>query len=120
MVEHAGELRVAVHTTSPELNQDLRADLPDLTRKLSDTGTHAELWRPDAHSTAASSDAAASQNQAKHGGDSANPQSQSGGSQQGRGHGGQNQYQRPKWVEELENGMQSTTKSTGEIYGIRS
>jgi len=118
MVDHAGELRVAVHTASPQLNQDLRADLTDLTKKLSDSGGHSEIWHPDAHGTTASSAAAASKNQ----GDGAqnNSGNPGGSQQQGRGQRGQDQPQRPKWVEELENGIQSISKSTGETNGLRS
>lgn len=123
IVEHAGELRVAVHTASPELNQDLRADLTDLTKKLSDTGVHSEIWRPDAHGTAVKTQSDSPQNGSQNGSQNnpGNSQSQSGGSQQqGRGQREQNQPQRPKWVEELENGIQSVVKSTGENNGLRS
>jgi len=116
MVERGGELRVAVHSASPDLNQELRADLPDLSKKLSDTGFHSELWRPAMHATA-SGDAQATKNQGGNpGGDSP---SQS-GSQQGRGQRGQNQSQRPKWVEEFENGMQTASSSTGDTHGFGS
>ena len=114
MVERGGELRVAVHSGSPDLNQQLRADLPDLSKKLSDTGFHSELWRPATHTTA-SADSQATKNQGGNpGGDSP---SQS-GSQQGRGQRGQNQSQRPKWVEEFENGMQTASSSTGDTHGL--
>ena len=119
MVERSGELRVAVHSASPDLNQELRADLPDLTKKLSDTGVHSEVWRPAPHAAAGSADAQGARNQnGSSGGDS---QSQS-ASQQGRGQRGQNQSQRPKWVEELENGMQSAPapSTTGDIHGFGS
>jgi len=114
LVERAGELRVSVHAASPELNQDLRAGLPDLTKKLTETGLHSEVWRPAGH-TAASDAAQPSKNQ---GGNSSGSNSQpQSGSQQGRGQRNQNP-QRPQWLEELENGMQTTASTTGDNNGF--
>jgi hypothetical protein len=117
MVERAGELRVAVHTTSHDLNQDLRAELPDLTKKLSDTGFHSELWRPAAHAAMASGDTSAAKNQGGNP-DGADSRHGSGGSQQGRRQQDQNHSQSPKWVEEFENGTQSAPIPTGDIHGF--
>jgi hypothetical protein len=119
MVQHAGELRVAVHTSSSELNQELRADLPELTKKLSDTGVHAELWRGDAHGATATGDASAAKNQGGNSQGGSQGNSQPGGSRQDRGQQGQNRHQQPEWVEQLKNGMQSAMNSTGETYGFR-
>ncbi|HWE53154.1 MAG TPA: hypothetical protein VG273_25405 [Bryobacteraceae bacterium] len=124
MVEHSGELRVAVHTASSQLNQDLRDDLSDLTKKLSDSGVHSEIWRPDMHGATAAPDSASARNQGDNpqnnprDGSQQNNQSNP-GSQQDRGQRGQDQSQRPKWVEELENGIQSASKATGESNGLR-
>jgi hypothetical protein len=114
LVERAGELRVSVHAASPELNQDLRAGLPDLTKKLTETGLHSEVWRPAGH-TAASDGAQPSKHQGGNsGGSNSQPQS---GSQQGRRQRNQNP-QRPQWVEELQNGMQKTASTTGDNNGF--
>jgi hypothetical protein len=126
VMERSGELSIAVHTASADLNQQLRAGLGDLTKKLSDTGFHSEIWRPDVQTVGASGDTASAKNQGgqgngnQSGNSGGNPQSPSGGSQQGMGQRGQNQSNRPRWVEELENGVQAASKTTGEIYGFRS
>ena len=46
MAEHAGEIRVTVHTPDRDLANSLRADLPDLVGKLRQNGFQAEVWRP--------------------------------------------------------------------------
>ncbi len=118
MVERSGELRVSVHSASPELSQQLRADLPDLTKKLSDTGFHSEVWRPATQAAAAApGDAPGTKNQGGNSGGDSQPQS---GSQQGGGQREQNQSQRPKWFEELENSTQSAPTSTGDFHGFSS
>jgi hypothetical protein len=48
MAEHAGEIRVTVHTPDHDLASSLRADLPDLVGKLRQNGFQAEAWRPAA------------------------------------------------------------------------
>ena len=118
LVQQSGELKVAVHAGSPELNQGLRDSLPDLTKKLSDNGFHSETWRPGVSSTAASSEAEASRDQ-NNNSNSGNPDSQSGSQPQGRGQRDQQQSQRPRWVEELENSTQSPSAFQGELYGFR-
>ena len=118
LVQQSGELKVAVHAASPELNQGLRDSLPDLTKKLSDNGFHSETWRPGVPSTAASTEAEASRNQNSNQ-NSGNPDSQSGSQQHGRGQRDQQNSQRPRWVEELESSTQSTSSFQGELYGFR-
>jgi hypothetical protein len=118
LMQQSGELKVAVHTASPDLNQGLRDSLPDLTKKLADNGFHSETWRPGVSAAPAAAESEASKNSGNNsnGGDA---QSQSGAGQQGRGQRDQNQSQRPQWVEELEIGMQSAPSSTtGELHGI--
>ncbi len=46
LAEHAGEVRVTVHTPDRDLADSLRADLPDLVGKLHQNGFQAEVWRP--------------------------------------------------------------------------
>jgi hypothetical protein len=120
LTQQSGELKLAVHTASPDLNQGLRDSLPDLTRKLSDTGFHAETWRPGVSATPASSEGDAARNS---GGNAqgGNSQNQSGsGQQQGNPRRDQNQAFRPQWVDEFENGIQSTSSFplTGDIHGF--
>jgi hypothetical protein len=119
LVQQAGELRVAVHAASPDLNQGLRDNLADLTKKLSDNGYHSETWRPGAPAATASADAGATKDQSgnqNHG----DTDSQSRGSQQGRGQRDQNQSQRPRWVDELDNGITSTSSFQGDLNGFTS
>ncbi len=46
MAEHAGEIRVTVHTQNHDLATSLRTDLPDLVGKLRQGGFQADIWRP--------------------------------------------------------------------------
>jgi hypothetical protein len=46
MAEHAGEIKVTVHTPDHDLANFLRTDLPDLVGKLRQGGVQAEVWRP--------------------------------------------------------------------------
>jgi hypothetical protein len=119
LTQQAGELKLAVHTASPDLNQGLRDSLPDLTKKLSDTGFHAETWRPgvSAAPAAAEGEAAGHSGSNPQGG---NSQQQSGSGQQGNARRDQEQSSRPQWVEELENGVQSTSsfRLPGDLHGF--
>ena len=54
MAEHAGEIRVTVHTPDRGLADSLRAELPDLVGKLRQNGYQAEAWRPAAAAQAES------------------------------------------------------------------
>ena len=93
-VESGGEVRVSVRTADEGLAQNLRTHLNDLTQRLSDGGTPAEIWKPAASATSAQND----------------PQQQS--QYDGRGSGGQGsgsqsgqqdrQQKRPAWLEEME------------------
>jgi hypothetical protein len=114
LVQQSGELRVAVHAASPELNQGLRDSLPDLTKKLSDGGFHSETWRPGVPTTGAPAEAQGSRNQnSTEGGGNSDSQSN------GRGQRQHQQSQQPRWVDELENSTQSTSLFQGELNGIR-
>jgi hypothetical protein len=93
-VESGGEVRVSVRTADDGLAQNLRTHLNDLTQRLSDGGTPAEIWKP-------ASNAASSQN------DSQQPQQQDSRGSGGQGSGGQNgqqdqQQKRPAWLDEME------------------
>jgi hypothetical protein len=93
-VESGGEVRVSVRTADDGLAQNLRTHLNDLTQRLSDGGTPAEIWKP-------ASSATSSQN------DSQQPQQQDGRGSGGQGSGGQNgqqdrQQKRPAWLDEME------------------
>jgi hypothetical protein len=119
LTQQSGELKLAVHTASADLNQGLRDSLPDLTKKLSDSGVHAETWRPGISSAPAEAQANTSGNSGgnAYGG---NSQNQSGSGQQGGARRDQEQSSRPQWVEELENGIQSTSSfpMTGDFHGF--
>ena len=93
-VESGGEVRVSVRTADEGLAQNLRTHLNDLTQRLSDGGTPAEIWKP-------ASNAAQSQN------DSQQQFQQDGRGSGGQGSGGQNgqqdqQQKRPAWLDEME------------------
>jgi len=93
-VESGGEVRVSVRTADEGLAQNLRTHLNDLTQKLSDGGTPAEIWKP------ASSAASAQNDQQQQG----QPDGRGSGGQGSGGQGGQQdrQQKRPAWLEEME------------------
>jgi hypothetical protein len=96
-VESGGEVRVSVRTADEGLAQNLRTHLNDLTQRLSDGGTPAEIWKPVSSGASAQND----------------PQQQS--QPDGRGSGGQGsgdqagqqdrQQKRPAWLEEMETSL---------------
>ena len=97
-VESGGEVRVSVRTADESLAQNLRTHLNDLTQRLSDGGTAAEIWKP------ASNPSSSSQNdqhqQSQQDGRGANGQGYHGqGGQQDR------QQKRPAWLEEMESSL---------------
>lgn len=116
VVERAGEVRVAVRAGDSDVVQGLRQNLSELTDRLSETGFHAETWRP------AASDASAAPSENKDssgnspGGDS--QQQQQGWSQQGRGQRDQNQSNQPRWVQEFETSLTSGPATTGTFNGL--
>jgi len=119
LTQQSGELKLAVHSASPDLNQGLRDSLPDLTKRLSDGGFHTETWRPGVSAAPASAQGEAARNP---GGNAqgGNSQNQAGSGQQGSSRRHQDQSGRPQWVEELENGIQSASSLplTGELHGF--
>jgi hypothetical protein len=115
LTTQAGELKVAVHAASPDLNQGLRDSLSDLTKKLSDSGFHAETWRPGVAATAAPVESDATRNQSQSGSDTDKGDQQSQSRQQSRDDRDDNQSRRPKWAEEFDNSTHQ-----GALNGIRS
>jgi hypothetical protein len=103
LTTQAGELKVAVHAASPDLNQGLRDSLSDLTKKLSDSGFHAETWRPGVAATAAPMESDATRNQNQSGSDTNTGDQQSQSRQQSRDDQDDNQSRKPKWAEEFDN-----------------
>ena len=118
IVQQAGEVRVAVHTSDSDLAHGLQQGLSDLVGRLQETGLRAEAWHPGGttvqstpvNETRAST--AGSQN-----GDS---QGHSGGSSQQEGERRQNGSARPGWVKELDSSIASGEQSQGASYGIGS
>jgi hypothetical protein len=118
VVQQSGELRVAVRTGDSDLAHGLQQGLSDLVGRLQEDGFRAEAWRPG--STVASTPVLESRTNsgASQNGDG---QSYSGGShQRGEGERRQGQFQRPGWVEELENSTGGGEQSQGASYGIGS
>jgi hypothetical protein len=93
-VESGGEVRVSVRTADAALAQNLRTHLNDLTQRLSDGGTPAEIWKPAANAASSQND---SQQQSQ-------PDGRGSGGQGSGGQGGQQdrQQKRPAWLEEME------------------
>jgi hypothetical protein len=94
-VESGGEVRVSVRTADEGLAQNLRTHLNDLTQRLSDGGTPAEIWKPTSSATSAQNDQQQQQSQ---------PDGRGSGGQGSGGQGGQQdrQQKRPAWLEEME------------------
>lgn len=116
LVEHAGELQVAVRSANPDLAQGLRQGIPDLVDRLQQNGFHAEAWRPGTTVSTVQGGGETRQRPMHFQQDQS--QSQSGG-QQGRQQNRQNQSQRPQWVQELEGNL-SGGQSSGELNGLTS
>lgn len=118
VVEHSGELQVAVRAANPDVAQGLRQGLPDLVDRLEQSGFHADSWRPGTSVSAVQGPADTRQRPMQFQQDPSQSQQQSGG-QQGRQQNRQNQTYRPQWVRELE-GKLSGGKFSGELNGIAS
>lgn len=114
VVEHAGELQVAVHAANPEVAQGLRQGLSDLSDRLEQNGFRAEAWRPGSPVSAVQGTGETRQRSTEFQNDGS--PSQQGGSRQGQQQHSQQQGQRPRWVQELEGSL--ITSSTGDSYGI--
>ncbi len=103
--ERAGEVHVAVLSSSPSLSTDLKQQVGDLIGKLDKAGYHAEALRQ-----AVSSTAAQSSNQP-----GAGQQDFSGRQQQERqqGQGRQKRNTQPQWLQEM-----NTTLGPGAVEGV--
>ena len=117
VVERGGELRVAVHGGDSDVVQGLRQNLSELTDRLSESGFHAETWRPAASEASAAT--SENKNSSGNSGGSDSQQQQS-WSQQGRGQRDQNQSNRPPWVQEFETSLTGGAAPTGQFDGLSS
>jgi len=116
VTQQAGELRVAVRASDPELANGLRQSLPEVLTRLEETGYRAEAWRPAVivDGTSAAPEIRRSSAESPQ----TDTQSQPGWSQQEHGQG-QQESQRPKWVEELEGSLSGAGRpSTGAFHGL--
>jgi hypothetical protein len=106
--EVGGEVRVSVRSSDPQINNQLRDSLTDLTGRLTQTGHQAETWRPaEASSTGTGQDSgrnAPGQGDGSHSGRQQN--------QQQRGQSGDS-GQEPQWLAELEKNMNAGPNQTG-------
>jgi hypothetical protein len=117
VVQHEGEIHVAVRTGDADLAHGLRQGLPELVDHLDQGGFRSEAWRPSGVVSAPepSSQAQSKSSESRN----ADSQSQSGWSQQDRGQRDHNQSNRPQWVEELEDNLAGGgERSTGEFHGF--
>jgi len=113
-VDRSGELHVAVRATSDNLTKDLREGLSELVGKLESTGYRTEVWRPGAVSAVTS---AAESNQANDRNDR-EQQAHTGWNQDSNRREQQNQ-QKPRWVEDLEDSAPSgSQRLSGGLYGF--
>ena len=116
VVQHAGEVRVSVHSGDSDLLHGLRQGLSDLVDRLEENGYRAETWRPG---VSAEPQASASQNHSSPGDPrGGNGQSHSGGTQQDGGRQNQNAPHQPRWVEELETSLTGAAETSGEFHGF--
>ena len=114
LVDRSGELHVAVRATSDNMTKDLREGLSELVGKLESTGYRTEVWRPGAVSAVT---AAAETNQANDRNDR-EPQAQTGWNQDSNKREQQNQ-QKPRWVEELEDSTPGgSQRLSGGLHGF--
>ena len=100
-VEHAGEVRVSVKTSDPEMAQALRGGLNDFANRMEQGGIRTEVWRPGA-------DANSSQNPQDQFDQKGRQQNRERDSQQGSQDGSEQNgpnSSKPRWVEELETSL---------------
>jgi hypothetical protein len=118
LVQQAGELHVAVRTGEPALAHGLQQGLPELVGRLQENGFKTDVWKPAGSTSPAA--AGANPSSASNQSGSRDSQTPSGWSQQPRDqrNPGQNQKDRPQWVEELESNLGTTGKFSGESHGI--
>ena len=119
VVEHEGEIHVAVRTGDADLAHGLRQGLPELVDHLDQGGFRSEAWRPSGVVSAPEPSSQAQSKSSESRNADSQSQSQSGWSQQDRGQRDHNQSNRPQWVEELEGNLAGGgERSTGEFHGF--
>lgn len=112
VTENAGKVQVSVRSADPELTRSIQSGIGDLVGHLEKKGYETETWVPPERSSAAPTAAETSSANTESG----NSQQRWGGGTQQQNDGrqqGQDQGQRPKWLDELEFGF-STENSSGE------
>lgn len=117
IVERSGELRVAVRTPDADLAHGLRQGLSEVVGRLSESGFRTETWHPGGTTGQVASTARSAETSA----DTPQQDSQGRGNtshQEQQRHGNQ-QSNRPEWLDELD-GTMSRNKSTGDTYGFGS
>ena len=115
IVQRAGDLQIAVKADDTNTTQGLRQGLTELSNRLNESGYQAETWRPG-HAAAAPENAAEPGNSSHHQPPSGDSQSNSGSSQQNRGQRDNNPSNRPRWIQELESNLATTSK--GQLNGL--
>jgi hypothetical protein len=116
IVQHAGDLRIAVKSADNDTTQGLRHGLSDLANRLNETGYHAETWRPGQQATLTESASASGDLSNRSSSDGS--QSHSGSSSQNRGQRDNNPSNRPRWIQELESNLGRGAEPTGQFNGI--
>jgi hypothetical protein len=104
--ERAGEIRVAVHSSNPELTTELRQQLGDLVGKLERSGYHTETYKPSLTPASPQSSNPSGTGQQQ---DLPGRQQQ----QQQQGGGRQKKVNQPQWVQEM-----NTTFGPTPVEGI--
>ena len=116
IVERAGELHVAVRAGDTVVAEGLRQGLSELSGRLEGSGYRTEMWHPGSPATSTAGTAETQNTSADHRHN--DPQDQSGQPRQQNGRQGQNQPQKPRWVQELEERPRAGGNNTGESYGF--
>lgn len=97
VVDHGGEIRLAVRASDPQLSESLRGNVEQLTSRLNDSGWSAEVWKPTAAAAPSRADApsqqSSEQRQNSAGQHSPDPDTRDRRNQQ---------QQSPEWAEEFE------------------
>ncbi len=109
LVDRAGSLRVAVHTSDADLAQNLQSGLNDLVHRLEHKGFEAEAWSPGERLAGGSGPAASAHGEGSESGGNSGKDPRDSSQQRFAGQN-QNGRNRPKWVDELEQNL-----ATGEV-----
>ncbi len=104
--DRAGEVRVAVHSSDPELTTDMRQQLGDLVVRLDRAGYHSETFKPTSETQSAQSSSESSDSGKQ---DSSGDSQQQ---QQEQPQGRQRKDAQPKWLQEM-NGSFGSKSSQG-------